>query len=544
MFSGTVFQKCIPPQDRGYPSFGYERKTVEGLVFDKDVTIPLRDGVEIYGDLYRPSLEKPFPTLIAWSPYGKHGYLTVDMFPGSDINPDDVSPLFHFEGPDPAFWCKAGYAVLYVDPRGSWGSGGDRLTYWTESEARDYYDTIEWAAAQDWSTGRIGLAGQSYFSIAQWKVAALRPPHLACINVWGGFSDRYRDFARHGGIPETGFSENFFQLAGMGLGLVENMKASLDANAFDGSYYYKDREAHPANIEVPAYVVADWTDQGIHSRGTLEAYKQLTGPKWLEINGRKKWERYFQPEFRNRLLAFYDRFLKDDMQAISDWPPVRIEVRESFKQGNMRNENEWPLARTDYRNLFLNFEDGLLTNEAPVRTSVVEYEAKDGTIIFDYSFVQTTELTGYAKLRLWVEAVGSDDMDLFVRVDKVGCDGKIVNFPYITIFNNGAAALGWLRVSHRELDKERSTEFQPRLRHENELRLSQGEIVAVDIEILASSTVFEAGDTLRLTIGGHDLVDTGNGNGSLAHKDLRNTGIHRFHSSVEKANYVVLPFVS
>ena len=76
----------------------------------------------------------------------------------------------------------------------------------SDEEAQDYYDLIEWAGVQPWSNGRVGLDGVSYLCMSQYKVAALNPPHLAAICPWEGFSDLYRDFARPGGSREDGFS--------------------------------------------------------------------------------------------------------------------------------------------------------------------------------------------------------------------------------------------------------------------------------------------------------------------------------------------------
>ena len=78
------------------------------------------------------------------------------------------------------------------------------------------------------------------------------------------------------------------------------------------------------------------------------------------------------------------------------------------------------------------------------------------------------------KLRLWVEAVGSDDMDLFVAVQKFDRKGNYVPFAAFSAMEDGPVALGWLRASHRELDKKRSTPWQPRLAHQRALKLKPG----------------------------------------------------------------------
>ena len=109
-----------------------------------------------------------------------------------------------WESPDPASWVPRGYAVVNCDLRG-FGTSDGRGNLLTDAEAQDIHDLIEWAGTQPWSNGKVGMNGVSYLAISQYKSAALRPPHLAAICPWEGFSDVFRDFARPGGIREDGF---------------------------------------------------------------------------------------------------------------------------------------------------------------------------------------------------------------------------------------------------------------------------------------------------------------------------------------------------
>ena len=139
--------------------------------------------------------------LLRLGPYGKHALSNQVFWPLSGVNPDWLSPLTPFEGPDPVFWGAHGYAVAIVDPRGAWQSEGDFHHHGLQ-EASDCHDAIQWLAEQPWSNGRIGMTGVSYLAVAQYQAASRRPPALAAINPWEGFSDFYREFAYHGGIPE------------------------------------------------------------------------------------------------------------------------------------------------------------------------------------------------------------------------------------------------------------------------------------------------------------------------------------------------------
>ena len=109
-------------------------------------------------------------------------------------------------------------------------------------------------------------------------------------------------------------------------------------------------------------------------------------------------------------------------------------------------------------------------------------------------------------LHAWVEAIGADDMDLFVAIHKLDAEGRFVPFIFYSMCEDGPVALGWLRASHRALDAARSRPDMPVHPHDREERLAPGEIVPVDIEIWPSSTRFDAGETLRLVVMGRDTV--------------------------------------
>jgi predicted acyl esterase len=108
------------------------------------------------------------------------------------------------------------------------------------------------------------------------------------------------------------------------------------------------------------------------------------------------------------------------------------------------------------------------------------------------------------KLKIHMAAEAADDMDIFVGVQKLDARGDFVGMAYYAMFNDGPAAVGWLRASHRELDPERSTDWQPVLAHRREMKLRPAEIVSLEIEIWPSGTRFEAGETLRLIVQGAD----------------------------------------
>ena len=534
-----VVGKRVPPP----PTYTESRE--RGLHIERNVSVPLRDGVSIFVDIYRPdsATTKPVPVLLGWSPYGKHNLSDRLVWPASGVQDGWMSSYTAFEAPDPLYWCGHGYAVVYPDPRGSWYSPGE-LRHGGMGEAEDCFDLIEWLGDCAWSNGKVGMTGVSYLAAIQWQVGPLRPKSLAAINPWEGFSDWYREFAYHGGIPETSFVVRGSGNLQWSTTRTEDTAANVRAHPLHDDYWTS-KECDLEAIEVPAYVVASWSDQGLHTRGTLEGYKRISSrEKWLEVHGRKKWAYYYQPSSVEKQRTFFDQFLQQRKTLLAAWPPVLIEVRDRANVGRFRGENEWPIARTEFRPLFLDAGNSTLS-PAPVPTaSDARYESESGRAAFDYRFAEETELTGHMKLRLWVEAAGAEDMDLFVAIQKIDRDGSEVPFIFYAMMDNGPVALGWLRASHRELDDDRSRPEQPFHTHVRELLLREEERVAVDIEIWPSSTRFEAGQTLRVVVQGRDIQTQGLPNSPfLRHEATRNRGTHIIHTGGGYDSHLLVPIV-
>lgn len=526
----------------------YRETRESGLLIERNIPVRMRDGVRIYVDVYRPAegvRGHELPALLGWSPYGKHNTSDSLAWPAAGVAAGWMSSYTAFEAPDPMYWCARGYAIVYPDPRGAWYSEGD-LRHGGMGEAEDCFDLIQWLGQQRWGNGKVGMTGVSYLTAIQWQVAPLRPPHLAAINPFEGFSDWYREFAYHGGIPETSFLPRGTGNLQYSTTRTEDTLANALAHPLYDDYWAS-KECDLEAIDVPAYVVASWSDHGLHTRGTLEAYKRMRSKqKWLEVHGRKKWYYYYEPSNVERQRAFFDHFLKAPGTSVPAWPKVLLEVRERVNVGEMRAEKEWPLARTQYRKLYLDASEGAL-RDTPVPTeSDVRYDATSATgrATFDHTFKVETELTGHMKLKLTVSALSAEDMDLFVAIQKLDETGTIVPFVFYAMLENGPAALGWLRVSHRELDPERSTPQQPFHTHAREQLLKAGERVPVEIEIWASSTLFRAGETLRVVVQGHDIPREGLPNAPFArHENTRNRGTHVIYSGGATDSHLLMPVI-
>jgi uncharacterized protein len=542
-----VFRAPTSPAQGGYPGFNPRTEKAAGMIIQYDAPVAMRDGKKIYIDLYRPQREGKYPAIIAWGPYGKHGRIKNGAMVNCGLDPRDFNQYTAYEGPDAVYWCQNGYAVINPDPRGLWHSEGD-ASFMSTQETEDGYDLVEWAGTRDWCSGRVGMLGVSYLAWTQWKVAAAGPPHLAAICPWEGVSDFYRELAFHGGIPETWFYPIFQMNVGFSTTRVEDLLEMQRRHPlFDD--YWTDKNADLARIKVPALVVASWTDHGLHNRGTLEGFRKIaSGDKWLIVHGRKKWQHFYAPESIERQRQFFNRFLKGYDNMVKDWPRVTLEVREKYYVGRSRTENEFPPERTRYTPLFLDARDGKMAPTQPGEAARLSYNVDDiddttQRAAFEHTFDTETEITGYMKLKLWVQADGGDDMDLFVAVEKVDHAGYLVPFPWFGNHDDGPVALGWLRASHRELDEARSTPYQPVQAHRRELKLHPGEVVPVEIEVWPSGTLFGRGEKLRVVVQGSDIYRHPEGGHTIQHRATVNRGKHVLYTGGRYDSHLLIPVI-
>ncbi|KOR13209.1 acyl esterase [Staphylococcus carnosus] len=521
------------------------------MIMEKDVPVKMKDGAELYVNIFRPNKEGQFPVVMSADTYGKDNkpkitnmgamWPTLGAIPTSSFTPE--------ESPDPGFWVPNDYVVVKVALRGSAKSKGQLLP-WGESEARDYAEVIEWAGEQPWSNGNVGTNGVSYLAVTQWWVASLNPSHLKAMIPWEGLNDMYREAAFHGGIPDTGFFRFWYQgiVARWPETEIEDLeKMQKEHPLFDD--YWKGKQANLKNITVPMFVCASWSTQGLHNRGTFEGFKQASSQdKWLKIHGRKEWETYYARESLEMQKDFFDYFLKGEENDWRDNPHVSYEVRESFFKGYTKTASDWPIPGTDYTKLYLDAEDAQLKEKPAEHEGAAVYDSEDenADARFSIEFDKDTEITGNMKLKLWVAAEEAEDMDLFVGIKKFDRRGNEVYFPDFNHIENGQVATGWLRVSHRELDQAKSTAAQPWLKHEKEMKLEAGEVVPVEIEILPSGTLFKKGETLTVVVKGSEVVKGSSTPGldtRYAHRELVNKGNHVIHTGGQYDSHLLVPII-
>ena len=501
------------------------------IIYDKNVPMTLRDGKIIYTDIFRPAGSPAnLPAIIGWSPYGK----AVPMPPAPGVPPAWFSGWAKFEGPDAAFWCCNGYAVVNPDVRGAFYSEGN-IHYWGEVDAADGYEFVEWVARQDWSSGKVGLHGASWLGIAQWYIAALQPPHLTALAPWAAhFYDMYRGSVGLGGIPDNAFA-NYITSGLVGLNLVESPGAMIVKDPLMNPYW-EDKVANMENIKIPIYSAGPY---GIGMAGfDLEGFLAAASKdKWLRVYNVSEWVDLYDPVNEQDLLRFFDHYLKGINNGWEQTPTVRVAVYDpgGVDQLNIP-ESSWPLAQTEYRRFYLDAATGTLSPQPVMKASSVSYDAKTGEATFTIGFDEDTYVIGYLKLRLWVEAAGNDDMDFFVLVQKLDQNGNLLT----DTVNGYTGPDGRMRASLRALDPWLSTYYQPVHSFLENDYLAPGQIVPVDIRIAPTGMLFHTGEQLRVTVAGDALNINPLGLGPAL---TNNVGDHIIYTGLKYDSYLQLPII-
>jgi uncharacterized protein len=532
----------------------------DGMRVDWDLGVAMDDGVVLRCDVFRPVREGRYPVILSYGPYAK-GLAFQDGYPSAwermaqnhpDVAAGTSNKYQNWEVVDPEKWVRHGYVCVRLDSRGCGCSPGF-IDHFSPRETKDLYDCIEWAAGEPWCSGKVGLSGVSYYAINQWHVASLQPPHLAAMCIWEGAADWYRDMTHHGGILCT-FWQNWYdmQVKTVQRGAGERGRRSLvhggpvcgpgtlsetelARNRCDlgneirehplDDEYHKERSPVWSKVKVPFLSAANWGGQGLHPRGNFEGFvRAASRQKWLEAHGLEHWTHFYTDYGRELQLAFFDHFLHGRKNGWDKQPRVRLQVRHSDRFVE-REENEWPLARTRWTRFYLDPGSGLLQKERAAGATTLRFDAMgDGVTFLAPPLQAETEITGPSALKLFVSS-STSDADLFVVLRAFAPDLKELVFQG-AIDPHTPIAQGWLRASHRKLDKKLSTPYRPYHTHDRKQPLKLGEVVELDIEIWPTSVVVPAGYRLALSIRGKDYEYPGPSGGRLSNfkNELRGCG--------------------
>ena len=353
------------------------------VAYIHDVAVPMRDGVKLHADIYRPDSAGKFPVLLQRTPYNKNDAVDFGLKAAAQ-----------------------GYVVVIQDVRGRYASEGEWYPF--RNEANDGYDTIEWAAALPYSNGKVGMFGGSYVGATQVLAAIAHPPHLAGICPVVTANNYHENWTYQGGAFEQWFNESWTS------GLAQDTQdravrqtthaltgvpklpltdypliavQSLLQSELTAKYapYFLDWLNHPdyddywkalaidaryADIKVPALHIAAWYD--IFLDGSLHNYLGIKAHGGTEqarrnqrllvaVGGHAGWfgdRKIGAVDFGPNApidedavtLRWYDWLLKGIDNGVEREAPVRLFV---MGKNEWRNENEWPLGRTRYTRYYL-----------------------------------------------------------------------------------------------------------------------------------------------------------------------------------------------
>jgi putative CocE/NonD family hydrolase len=368
------------------------------LVIDRDVAVPMRDGVSLRADVYRGDGATPVPAIVNRTPY------------------DRTSPLIQLAAIEPQRVVDAGFALICQDVRGRFASEGEFYTFY--SDVDDTFDTVEWAASQPWCNGDVAMAGRSYAAAVQWLGAAENPPHLRAISPIVTGSDFYNGWIYEGGAFQFGFNVFWIWLMSKPREVAKldqvyrhlplrtlpiedlawaRLYAHWLAHSTDDHYW----RALAINrryeqILVPAFIVGGWYD--VFIRGTLDNFvgmrtrggseraragtRLLVGP-WAHGSTYGPYPDHsfelFAPDdaidVSELQLRFFAHQLLGEANGLDEEQPVRIFV---MGENRWRDEDDWPLRRARETAWYLR-DNGRLTREGPGDEAPDEfvYDPKD-----------------------------------------------------------------------------------------------------------------------------------------------------------------------
>ena len=536
---------------------------------EKGITVRMRDGVRISLCIHRPDAVGRFPALFAASPY--------------QYEMDDVPayPLFLWRETGPIEWYVGqGYAYVHADVRGSGQSEGS-FEFMGPNEQQDYIELIAWITRQSWCNGRVGGIGQSYYAMAQWLMATYDPPGLACIAPYDGLVDQYRCSNYHGGIYCSYRSvwytslraDNQHRPAG-GRGrspmTFDLVGAMIDHPVDDDFWRVRSPYWRLDQIRCPVLSIGHWGKMGLHLRGNILGFEEVKAAKKLLVTGaRNTFEahRMFdQIEFHQKeLLPFYDLHLKGKNNGFMDADPVKLYVRGA---NVWRSDEEWPPRSVRPLTYYLHkgpsasvtsLNDGALSTEQPASDEAStlytypDWEWVNGVAVIgpdgrvdpvrrvltftSAPFSGDLEVIGPIVLKLYVSTTAIDTQFIVKLTDQHPQDpasrAKGEQPAYTPV------SKGWLKASHREKDRARSTPQRPFYTHSNPQPLAPGVIYQFDIEVLPAAYVFKKGHRIRLELANGDSPATDGVFSHPYHPSLM--GTDTVHHDAVHASRIILP---
>jgi predicted acyl esterase len=564
-FKGAMFSTKWKTSERKY-----------NVIVERDVNIPMADGVTLSCDVFRPEGDGKFPALLGFHCYhqsGQTGPIKPTAISATQWrHPGQERTNASLESGDPNFFARRGYVHVVCNARGTGKSEG-KWDFVGQREVQDVYEVIEWMATQPWCDGNVGMFGASYFAWIQLFVATLNPPHLKTIFCPWGSTDLYRDLFYRGGIIAYKFPIGWSQtsltygdckpenhskkeLGEEGyrnaiakmlqdedikavpeiVAILRNPEAGVNPFVVDlilhplYDNFWEERTVNYENIKIPAYIGACWGCYGIHLPAAFRSWERINSPKKMIIGPPLYLDRpVYQLQYE--AIRWFDHWLKGVGTGIMDEPSVRLFI---MGTNEWKEANDWPLPETKWTPFYLH-EEGLLSEhehwpnegcdsfeDSPWMRGLVKYSTPP--------MVENTEIAGPITLRLYASTT---DSEVFWIVSLLEIDPE---------GNERLLTKGWLRGSHREMDMERSKPWEPIHPHRKSESLTPGEIYEFDISLVPTGNLFKAGSRIGLKISCVDDEPT-NPLELIACGSLRRQTVSRItlHRNGDYPSYLLLP---
>jgi predicted acyl esterase len=505
------------------------------MICERDVKIPMSDGIELSADIFRPDNAEKFPGILGIHPYPQQPQ-TAPIMPNSFSSvtfphPGEEKGRGWIESGDPNFLVRRGYVQVVANVRGVGKSGGT-YDFMGSKEIHDVAEVIEWIAKQPWCDGKVGMFGVSYFAWIQIFTAALNPPSLKCIFAPHGLTDFYRDWIYRGGIFAYNFiralakdynnprfevitrrilgedglkkaidktlqDEDLMAIPGMADVLknieqgINPIMADVMLNTLDGPFW-EERKAKYDTTKVPAYIGGCWATYGLHLPGAFRGWEKLQVPKKMVIGPPMYLDRPFF-QFQFEALRWFDHWLKGVDTGFMKERPVKLFVMGTNK---WKEADDWPLPETKWTPFYLHEGELLSEHEHWPNEAQISYEDspwhRGHVDYYSPPIVEDTEVIGPIVLNLYASTTDAEVLWL-VSLREVDKEGK-----------EKVLTRGWLRGTHREVDPSRSKPWAPYHPHNKSEPLTPGKIYEFSIGLVPTCNLFKAGTRIKLRISSSD----------------------------------------
>jgi putative CocE/NonD family hydrolase len=587
------------------PSPEYDRKPSHDTIkWDRDVMVPMRDGVRLCVDIYRPDAKGKFPALLSIAPHNKD-LQTPDACENSGPQPAWSSLwLGAQEAGDTRFFVCRGYVHVIGNPRGVGKSeDGGAAKQNILSDPADIYDLIEWMAKQPWCDGNIGMIGISAFGRSQFQAAKLQPPHLKAIFPYdpcGAYGSGFRDLypggvlhpflylidqlnVVHGvrDIPRTlppdlerrwegAMSNPDYRMYGPIYNILTQKGQQIPRlfsvllDPFDTDENITKAEDDFSKIKIPVYTGSGWYAYSYkqHLQGSQSWYSVIKAPKKLLFTGPAHLDRPFLA-FHSEILRWYDYWLKGIDTGVMEEPPVKFWVMGANK---WRYGADWPLPETQWKKYYLDSwerlreepfvpssRDGSKEPDAFVQMPLAQTRTVQRLRYMTDPLPEDTLIAGPSALHLhasinredtnWIVILKDVGPDVSVRTAREGETSVPADLPERELVR------GWLKASHRALDPKRSKPWKPwhPLTKEASKPVAPGEINEYAIEILSTANLFEKGHRICIDITSMD-VPTGTAGFTNVeyfpyHLCSSKTTLHEIYHSAKYPSCLLLPVI-